>query len=154
MLGLLFYGQGGINTYHRAQNFIAECFREQGLIKKSITNDTLSQKYSADVGKICSTDIEKSDVPNFNVSNTFECGRNNPDLFYKRAYIATEGNEYFTDILHHLKEYQDRYGQRLSSKNLKEAVLRVMKQQEEEIERYINNITYDNSFQSPVTKNE
>ena len=48
-----------------------------------------------------------------------------------------------TDILDHLNEYHDCHGQILSSKNLKEAVLRVMEQQEEEIERNINNITYD-----------
>ena len=119
--------------------------------------------------KLCSTDIDKSeytiteqkdegnevtyDVPNFNVSNVFECGRNNPDVSCERACMATEDNEYFTDILDTLNKYQDRHGQRLSSKNLKEAVLRVMEQQEEEIKRNINNITCDTSFQSPVTMN-
>ena len=53
-----------------------------------------------------------------------------------------------------MEEYQDRQGQRLSSKNLKEAVLRVMEQQQEEIEHNLNNITCDTSFQSPVTNNE
>ena len=38
-------------------------------------------------------------------------------------------------------------------KNLKKAVLRVMEQEEEEIERNINNITCDTSFESPVTMN-
>ena len=69
-------------------------------------------------------------MPNFNVSNVFECGTNNPDVSYERAYIAIIGNEYFTEILDHLNEYHDRHGQRLSSKNLKEAVLRVMEQEE------------------------
>ena len=45
--------------------------------------------------------------------------------------MDTEGNEYFTDILDHLNGYQDRHGQRLSSKNLKEAVIRVMDEEEE-----------------------
>ena len=45
--------------------------------------------------------------------------------------MATSGNEYFTDILGYLKEYHDRHGQRLSSKKLKEAVRRVMEQEEE-----------------------
>ena len=93
------------------------------------------------------------DEPNFNVSNVFECRRNNPDVSYKRAYMDTEGNEYFTDILYTLNKYQGRHGQILSSKNLKEAVLRVMEQEEEGIERNINKITYDTSFQSPVTNN-
>ena len=74
---------------HRQQNFIAELFR--------------------DVDKLCSIEEEKSeytiteqkesgnevtyDVPNFNVSNVFECGRNNTDVSYERSYMATEGNE-------------------------------------------------------------
>ena len=57
---------------------------------------------------------------------------------------------YIIDTLH---TYQDRHGQILSSKNIKEEVLRNMEQQEEEIERNINNITCDTLFQSPVTKN-
>ena len=87
-----------------------------------------------EVDKLCSTEIDKSEythVPNFNVSDVFECGRNNPDVSYKKSYMATEGNEYFTDILDTLNKYQDRHGQRLSSKKLKDAVLRVMEQQEE-----------------------
>ena len=67
--------------------------------------------------------------------------------------MATEDNEYFTDIIDTLNTYQDRHSKILSSKNLKEAVLRVMDEEEEEMERNINNITCDTSFQSPVTKN-
>ena len=64
------------------------------------------------------------DVPyNFNISNAFECGGNNPDVSYKRAYMSTEREEYFTEMLDHPNEYNDRHGQRLSSKNLKEAFL-------------------------------
>ena len=64
--------------------------------------------------KPCSKDIEKSeytiteqkdegnkvtyDVPNFNSSHLFECGRNNPDVLYERVHMATSGVEYFTDI--------------------------------------------------------
>ena len=76
-----------------------------------------------------------------------------PDVSYERAYMATSGNEYFTDILDDLNEYHDRHGQRLSSKNIKEAVLCVTEQQEEEIECNINNITCNTSFESPVTMN-
>ena len=63
-------------------------------------------------------------MPNFNVSNIFECKRNNPDVSYERAYVATSENEYFTEIIDHLNEYKDRHGQIFSSKKLKEAVLR------------------------------
>ena len=52
--------------------------------------------------------------------------------------MATEDNEYFTDILDTLNRYQDRHGQRLSSKKLKEALLCVMDEEEEEIERNIS----------------
>ena len=94
------------------------------------------------------------DVPyNFNVSNVFECGRNNPDMSYKRAYMATEGEEYFTEMIEHLNEYNDHCGQRLSSKYIKEAALRVIEEEEEEIKRNINNITCDNSFQSLIAMN-
>ena len=66
--------------------------------------------------------------------------------------MATEENEYFTEILDTLNRYQDRHGQILSSKNLKEAFIRVMDEEEEDIERNINNVTCDTPFQSPVTK--
>ena len=89
----------------------------------------------------------------FNISNVFECGRNNPDLSCERACMATEDNEYFTNILDTLNRYQDRHGQTLCSKKLKEAVLCVMDEEEEEIGRNINNVTCDTPFQSPVTKN-
>ena len=78
------------------------------------------QNYSADVDELFSTEEDKPentlteqkdaenevtyDVPNFKVSNVFECGRNNPDVSYERAYMATSGDEYFTDMLDHLNE--------------------------------------------------
>ena len=52
--------------------------------------------------------------------------------------MANVDNEYFSDFLDTLNEYQDRHGQRLSSKKLKEALLRVMDEEEEEIERNIS----------------
>ena len=82
----------------------------------------------------------------FNFSNVFECGRNNPDVSCERACMATEDNEYFTDILDTLNEYQYRRGQRLSSKKLKVAVLCIMDEEEEEMECNINNITYNTPF--------
>ena len=89
----------------------------------------------------------------FNVSNVFECGRNNPDVSCERACMPTKDNEYSTDIIDTLNRYQDRHVQRLSTKNLKEAVLRVMDEEEEDIERNINNVTCDTPFKSPVNKN-
>ena len=67
--------------------------------------------------------------------------------------MPTSGNEYSTEILDHLNKYQDRHGQILSSKKIKEAVLRVMEQEDEEIERNNNNITCNTSFEPTVTMN-
>ena len=60
--------------------------------KRSNVNKTLSQNFSADVDKLCSTEIEKSFVPNFNVSIVFEGRKNIPDVSYEILYMATEGN--------------------------------------------------------------
>ena len=66
--------------------------------------------------------------------------------------MATEYNEYFTDVLDTLNEYQNRHGLRLSSKKLREAVWLVMDEAEEEMECKINNTTCDTPFQYRVTK--
>ena len=102
--------------------------------KLSIVNEPLSHKYSAKDNKLCSTKEDESECANtkqkyaknevacdvtnyFNVSNVFECGRKNPYVPCERACIATEENEYFTDILDTLNKYQDRHVQRLSITN-------------------------------------
>ena len=62
-----------------SQNF----FANKDKSKQSIVNKNLLQKYSAEVDKLCSTEIDNSEythMPNFNVSNVFECGRKNPDM--------------------------------------------------------------------------
>ena len=70
--------------------------------KRSIVNEKLSQKYSAKENELCFTKEDKSecankkqkdaknevayDVTNYiNVSNVYECGRNNPDVYCERA---------------------------------------------------------------------
>ena len=125
--------------------------------KQSIVNETLSQNYSAEINELCSTEEDKEectktdqkytdtevtyDVPyNFNVLTIFECIRNNPDVSYEWVYRATKIDEYFTEMLDHLNKYNDRQSQTFSSKNLKESVLRVMEEEEEEIEHNINSI--------------
>ena len=70
----------------------------------------------------------------------------------ERTWLLQEINT-LRNFIDHLNKYHDRRGQILSSKKLKEAVLRVMHQEEEETERNINNITWDTSFESPVTMN-
>ena len=73
--------------------------------KHSIVNEKLSQKCSAKENELCSTKEDESecanekqtyaknevayDVTNYlNVSNVFECGRNNPGVSYERACMA------------------------------------------------------------------
>ena len=51
------------------------------------------------------------DVPSFNVSTVFECGRNNTDVSYERAYMATSDDKYFRKMLDHLNKYHDCHGQ-------------------------------------------
>ena len=67
--------------------------------------------------------------------------------------MATPKKEYFTEMLDHLNGYNDRHGQLFPSKKLRDAVIRVMKEEEEEIESNINNFTMDTSFQSPIAMN-
>ena len=99
----------------------------------------------------------KYDVPNyFNVFNVFECGRkllDRLDVSYERAYVATPKEEYSMEMLDHLNEYNDHHGQKLPNKKLRDAVIRVTEEEEEEIKSHINNITIDTSFQSPVAMN-
>ena len=68
------------------------CLSNKDIAKQIIVNKNLSQNYSSDVDELCSTEEDKSectitkqkdagnevtyDVPNFNISNAFECGRN------------------------------------------------------------------------------
>ena len=94
------------------------------------------------------------DVTNyFNVSNVFESGKTILTCHVKECAWLLKKMKTFKEIIDTLNKYQDRHGQRLSSKNLKEAVRRLMDEEEEEIERNINNITCDTPFKSPVTKN-
>ena len=137
--------------------------------KRSIVNETLSQKCSAKKNELCFTKEDKSecanekkkdaknevayDVTNYlNVCNVFECGRDNPDVQWERTCMANVDNDYFSDVLDTLNKYRDRHGKRLSSKKLREDVGHVMNEEVEEMERNINNITCDSRFQSPGTK--
>ena len=96
-------------------------------------------------------------MPNYlNVFNIFECRRKLLDIFdvsYKRAYMATTKEKYFAEMLDHINKHNERHGEKLSSKTFRDAVIRFMEEEEEEIENYIYNITMDTSFQSPVAMN-
>ena len=67
--------------------------------------------------------------------------------------MATPKEEYFTKMLDYLLEHNNHHGPQFSSKNLQEAVIRVMEDEEKDAERNVNNVTTDNFFQYPVTIN-
>ena len=115
--------------------FLNSNVTNEGESKRSVVNEPLLQKSSADENKLRATKVDESECANkkqkyaknevacdvtnyFNVSNVFECGRNNPDVSCERVCMATKDNEYFLDILDTLNKYQDRHGQRFSSKKL------------------------------------
>ena len=72
--------------------------------------------------------------------------KKNPEVSCERACMATVDNAYVSDILDTLNKNQDRHGQRFSSKKLREAVRRVMDEEEEEMERNINIIACDTPY--------
>ena len=91
--------------------------------------------------------------------NTFECGRNfwvRLDLSYVRACMVTAREEYYTKMLNSLLNNNYRHGTPFSSKNLQEAVSRVVAEREEK-EKYagcnVNKVTMDTSSWSPVMIN-
>ena len=86
------------------------CSTNETKSKRTIVNKPLSQKGSADDNELCSTEEDESECSNkkqkdaynevacdvmnyFNVSNVFECGRNNPDVSCERACVANVDNE-------------------------------------------------------------
>ena len=142
---------------------------DESELKRSIVNKILSQKCSVKENELCFTKKDESECSNvkqkdaknevaydgknyLNVCNVFECGRENPDVQCERACMANVNNDYFSDVFDTLNKYQDRHGQRLSSKKLREAVGHVMNEEVEEMERNINNITCGTPFRSPGPK--
>ena len=89
------------------EKLLQSCYTNKYKSKRSIFNKPLLQKRSADENALCSTKEDESewaskkqkdtknevacDATNyFNISNIFECGRNNTDVSYERACMATE----------------------------------------------------------------
>ena len=56
-------------------------------------------------------------------------------------------------MLDHLNEHNPHHVKPLSSKNLREAVIRFMEEEEEYAKLNVNNFNTDTSFQSPVATN-
>ena len=71
-------------------------------------------------------------------------------MSYERACMSTAREEYYTKMLDSLHDDNDRHGTPLFSKNLQEAVIRVIEEEEKDTER---NVTMDDLFHSPITIN-
>ena len=105
---------------HKTLSQICSTYEDES--KRVIIDKNLSQNCSKKVDRLCSTEEGKSectitkqkdaknevtnDVPNyFNAFNVFKCGRkllDRLDLSYERAYMATQREEYFTEMMNHL----------------------------------------------------
>ena len=62
--------------------------------------------------------------------------------------MATPKEEYFMDMLDSLLEHNHRHGTPLSSKKRREAVIRVMEDEEKDAKFKFNNVNMDNFFSS------
>ena len=62
-------------------------------------------------------------------------------MSYERACMATPREEYFTKMLDSLLEHNHRHGIPFSSKNVQEAVRRVMEEEAKYAKRNVNNFT-------------
>ena len=75
------------------------------------------------------------------------------DFSYERSCMATPKEEYYTEMLYSLLEYNHCHGTPFYSRNIQEAVIRVMEDKEKYAKRNVNNVTTDTLFQSPRTIN-
>ena len=55
--------------------------------------------------------------------------------------------------MYHLNDCNEHQGERLSIGKLRDTVIRVMEEEEEDAQNNVNNVTTDTSFQSPVAMN-
>ena len=90
----------------------------------------------------------------FNIS---DCGRNildRLDVTYQRAFMATPQDKYYTEMLENLVKMNNLRGEPLSNERLRQAVIDVREETDVEHERNINDITCDDSYQSPMKKKD
>ena len=121
---------------HKA--LLHNCSTEKSNSELSIVNEILLQNYSADVDKLYSTEIEKSEYTiteqtyaeyeKYSVTkevpiyfNMFECGRNHLDrldVTYERACMATPKEKYYTKLLKTLVDENNRNGVPFSNEKI------------------------------------
>ena len=103
--------------------------------KRNIVNETLSQKNSANVSEYTITELKDKEYKEPSVTkevkryfNIFECGRNILDwleVTYKRAFMSTPQDKYYTEMLENLVKMNYLRGEPLSNERLQQAVIYV-----------------------------
>ena len=89
----------------------------------------------------------------------FECTRNllnRLDVTYERVCMATTKDKYFEKVLDNLVNHNDRHNSPLSNEKLRQEVIEVIAETEEEernAQNNANNVTMDTFCQSPITIN-
>ena len=89
--------------------------------------------------------------------NIFKCGRNlldRLDVTYQRSFMATPQDKYYMRFLDDLVEMDNCNGETFSNEKLRQAVIDVISETGVEHERNINDITCDDSYQSPMKKKD
>ena len=136
--------------YGNKFSVVDRLFYRRGQIKTNYRQRNLLQNYSADVDKLCSTEIDISEyaiteqkdaeyeeslvtkeVPSY--FNIFECGRNlldRLDVTYEQACMATPKEKYYTKLLKNLVDDNNRNGAPFSNENIQQAVSIVIEETE------------------------
>ena len=87
-----------------------------------------------------------------NYFNIFECGRNlldQLDVTYKRAFMATPEDEYYKEMTKSLIKAKNEGG-KLCKEKIRQAVVYLRAELNVEHKRNINNISYDDLYQSTM----
>ena len=128
--------------------------------ERNIVNETLSQNNSMDVSEYIITEL-KDELPVTekvtSYFNIYECGRNlldRLDVTYQRAFMVTPKYKYCNTFLDTLVKDNNLRGEPFSNQNIQDAVSDVIEETEAKFERNHNEITCDNSYQSPILKKD
>ena len=85
--------------------------------------------------------------------NIYECGWNLLDqiyVTYQRLFMATPKDKYYNELLDTLFKDNNLRGEPSSNQKIQKSVSDVIEETEAEFERNYNEITCDNSYQSPI----
>ena len=142
------------------------CSKNESESKRSIVNQILSHKNSANVSEYTIIELKYKEYKESAVTkevwscfNIFKCGMNlldRLDVTYQRAFMATPKDKYYNTLLNTLVDENNCKDAPLSLSNEKllQAVGKVMEETEAEFERNINKIICNTSFQSPIQKKD